>query len=33
MSNQQKAEFINDNFGIQVSREVMVKFHQDPELC
>jgi hypothetical protein len=32
MSNQRKAEFINVNFYIQVSGEVMVKFCQNPDL-
>jgi hypothetical protein len=32
MSNQQKVEFINGDFRIQVSGEVMTKFCQDPDL-
>jgi hypothetical protein len=32
MSNQQKAEFIIRNYGIQISGKVMVKFHQNLDL-
>jgi hypothetical protein len=33
MSNQWKTEFVNGDFRIQVSGEVMAKFRQDPDLC
>jgi hypothetical protein len=33
MSNQWKAVFVNDFFAYKVSREVMAKFRQNPDLC